>query len=67
LNIFGVWGRWEVSGWHFAAFEWLLAGCERGMGKLTIKICTFHDIVKVNVMFWEAGTEMQGARGAENQ
>jgi hypothetical protein len=26
---------------------------------------TFDDIVKVNVMFWEAGTEMQGAQGAD--
>jgi hypothetical protein len=27
---------------------------------------TFDDIVKVNVMFWEAGTEMEAAQGAEN-
>jgi hypothetical protein len=26
---------------------------------------TFDDIVKVNVMFWEARTEMQGAQEAE--
>jgi hypothetical protein len=30
---------------------------------LTIKMITFDDIVKVNVMFGEAGTEMEGGAG----